>query len=590
MRKNRWTGIRLSQLLLGFLAVGAMILAGCGTSSDSGSQLASNQTFIWPDIGVTSVDDIELDPANVQDFYSSTFTNAIYGGLVTSDHNLNVKPDMATWEVSPDGRQYTFHLRSNLYFSDGTPITAQDFAYSIDRALDPTVCQAYSGGACLGQQVAGTYLIDIVGADKRVTGDSPSIIGTGIQVLDAQTLVIKLDRPVAYFLEALTYPTSFPVEKKLVDKYPLTIDSHKNRADWTYHLNEGGCSGPFMIKSYAQDGKTITLVPNPYWYGPKPVLKEIVRPFIQDTTDAYQGYKQGKYDYSDVPAQEYQAARDQEDFHEVGLLQTNYVGINQTAKPFDDLRVRQAFALALNKQLIADRVLNGAALPTNHIVPEGMPGFYDGLTAPSITARSVTGDIEQAQQKIKDYFYGCGCKEIDITLWYPHNTDRQHTAEAMANMWNTVLSGTWGTVNVIPQDVGGGVHKLIVDHLQYNFGNKTGFAQMWLLGWIADYPDPQDWLSLQFAPDSSNNYSNYRDGTDFKAWQLMQQADVEQNQAKRMDLYNQAEQQLVDSVAWLPYMQPKGIWRIKTYVQGYNPSSLELLSDQDWGNVSILAH
>jgi oligopeptide transport system substrate-binding protein len=497
---------------------------------------------------------------------------------------------MATWEVSPDGRQYTFHLHSDLYFSDGTPITAQDFAYSIDRALDPTICQAYAGGDCTGQQVASTYLIDIVGADKRAAGSSPSIIGTGVQVPDAQTLVIKLDKPVAYFLEALTYPTSFPVEKTLIDKYPLTIDTHKNHADWTYHLNEGGCSGPFMIKSYAQDGKTITLVPNPYWYGPKPVLKQIIRPFVQDTVDAYQGYKAGKYDYSDVPAQEYQAARDQDDFHEVGLLQTNYVGINQMAKPFDDLRVRQAFALALNKQLIADRVLSGAALPTNHIVPEGMPGFYNGLTAPGISARSVTGDVEQAQQLMKNYFSGCGCSEIDVTLWYPHNTDRQHTAEAMANMWNTILTGTWGKVNVTPQDVGGGVHTLIVNHLQYNFGNKPGFAQMWLVAWIADYPDPQDWLSLQFAQGSANNWSNYHDTADFHAWQLMQQADVEQNQAKRMILYNQAEQQLVDSVAWLPYMQPKGIWRIKTYVQGYNPSSLELLSDQDWGNVSILAH
>lgn len=591
MRKHHGTGIHIGQFLLGALAVLAMLLAGCSTNGNAGSQLDANQTFVWPDIGVTSVDDIELDPANVQDYYSSTFTNAIYGGLVTSDHNLNVKPDMAaSWEVSPDGRQYTFHLRNNLHFSDGKAITAQDFAYSIDRALDPTVCQAYSGGACAGQQVAGTYLINIVDADKRAAGTISSIIGTGIQVPDAQTLVIKLSSPVAYFLEALTYPTSFPVEQKLVDKYPLTVDNHKNHADWTYHLNEGGCSGPFMIKSYAQDGKTITLVPNPYWYGPKPALKEIVRPFVQDTVDAYQSYKQGKYDYTDVPSQEYQAARDQEDFHEVGLLQTNYVGFNQNVAPFDNVSVRQAFALALNKQLIADRVLNGAVLPTNHIIPQGMPGFDANLTAPSIPARSVTGDITQAQQLIKNYFSVCNCNgQLNIILYYPHNTDRQNTAAAMASMWNTILSGSWGTVNVTTQDAGS-VHNLIVTHLQYNLQNKKGQVQAWLLGWVADYPDPQDWLSLQFAQGSGNNWVNYRDDSAHHAWSLMSQADTEQNPSKRMDLYNQAEQQLVDDVAWLPYMQPKGIWRIKTYVQGYNPSALNLLSDQDWANVSILAH
>ncbi|HEY7124386.1 MAG TPA: peptide ABC transporter substrate-binding protein, partial [Ktedonobacterales bacterium] len=98
-------------------------------------------------------------------------------------------------------------------------------------------------------------------------------------------------------------------------------------------------------------------------------------------------------------------------------------------------------------------------------------------------------------------------------------------------------------------------------------------------------------LSLQFAPNSPNNVSNYQDGTNnFTAWQLCQQADVEQDPAKRMDLYHQAEQQLVDTVAWLPYAQPKGIWRIKTYIQGYNPSSLRLLSDLDWSNVSVLVH
>src|SRR5690349_1773815 len=102
MQKHQRTGIHIGQLLLGALAVLAMLLAGCSTDGNTGSQLDANQTFIWPDIGVTSVNDIELDPANVQDYYSSTFTNAIYGGLVTTDHNLNVKPDMASnWDVSP---------------------------------------------------------------------------------------------------------------------------------------------------------------------------------------------------------------------------------------------------------------------------------------------------------------------------------------------------------------------------------------------------------------------------------------------------------------------------------------------------------
>ncbi len=588
MHTHSRSGAHGSQLFAGLLALLAFLLVGCGTGSNSGNQLDANQIFNWPLTHAASFNDLVLDPANVTDLYSTSVINTIDAGLVTTDQNLNVISDMATnWDVSPDGRSYTFHLRSNLRFSDGTPITAQDFAYSIDRALDPNVCVPISGPTCSGQPPASTYLIDIKGAADRLSGKIPSLINTGLFVPDAQTLMIKLDKPVAYFLEALTYPTSFPVEQKLIAKYGTDYTDH---TDWTRHLDEGGDSGPFMIKSYG-DGKTLTLVPNPYWYGPKVTLKEIVRQFVADPVNAYNGYRQGQYDYSDVPSQEYQAARDQADFHEIGLLRTNYVGINQGAKPFDNLAVRQAFALALNKQLIVDRVLNGSAFPTNHIVPEGMPGFYDGLTAPGIDSRTVTGDIDTAQKLIKGYFSSCTtCNGmLKVSLTYPNSdTDRLHTAQAMINMWDTVLSGPWGTVNVEPDP------ENFIDMVTTKFAetvhNSPGAMQMWLLGWSADYPDPQDWLSLQFAQGSPNNAPNYHDGNGFTAWQLMAQADVEQNPGMRMGLYNQAEQQLVNDVAWLPYMQPKGIWRIKPYIQGYNPTSLGLISDLDWANVSVLAH
>jgi peptide/nickel transport system substrate-binding protein/oligopeptide transport system substrate-binding protein len=489
---------------------------------------------------------------------------------------------MATWEVSPDGRTYTFHLQANLHFSDGAPLTAQDFAYSIDRALDPNICVPISGPACAGAPPASTYLINIKGASARLSGSIPTVIGTGVLVPDAQTLVIKLDQPVAYFLEALTYPTAFPVEQKLVDKYGNDYGHH---TDWTTHLDEGGCSGPFMIKSY--ENTKLTLVPNPYWFGPKITLKEIVRPYVADPVTAYNGYRQGQYDYSEVPSQEYQAARDQEDFHEIGLLQTRYIGVNQDAPPFNDLRVRQAFALALNKQLIADRVLNGSAYPTNHIVPQGMPGFYDSLTAPGITSRTVTGDVDTAQKLLKDFYahnpqYG---SKLSVDLTYPSgDTDILRTAQAIQTMWDTILPGV--SVKIDPVSF----HDLVTMDLPNTVGNHPGAMQMWILGWSADYPDPQDWLSLQFDKGSPYNASNYQDGNGFTAWKLMSQADVEQDPAKRMSLYNQAEQQLVNDVVWIPYIQPKGIWRIKTYIQGFNPSALDLLSDLDWANVVVLAH
>jgi oligopeptide transport system substrate-binding protein len=569
-----------SHFFFGGLALLAMLLMGCGTSNGSTNQLDPNQVFTWPLIHVANFKALVLDPANVTDIYSASVTNAIYGGLVTTDHNLNVIPNMATWDVSPDGRTYTFHLKPNLHFSDGSPLTANDFAYSIDRALDPNVCAAYFPAPCAPYAYPG-YLGHIAGAAERVSGTLPSLIGTtGLFVQDAQTLVIKLDKPIAYFLEALTYPTSYPVEQSLIKKYGN---------DWTSHLNEGGDSGPFMIKSYAAD--KLVLAPNPYWFGPKITLREIDRPYVADQVDAYNGYKTGKYDYSEVPTPEYQAARDQADFHEIGQLTTLYVGINQDSPPFNNLELRQAFALAVNKQLIADRVLNGAVYPTNHIVPEGMPGFYDALTAPGISSRTITGDVNTAQKLLQDFYaknpqYG---GNLTVTLTFENdNSDVIRTGQALQAMWKAVFpSVTVNTTEMSFQD-------LVTAILGKTVGNHTGALQMWLIGWIADYPDPQDWLSLQFAKDSGNNASNYQDGfqngKNFTAQALMAQADVEQDPAKRMTLYNEAEQQLVDDVAWIPYAQPKGIWRIKTYIQGFTPSALGLLTNLDWANVEVLAH
>jgi oligopeptide transport system substrate-binding protein len=573
------------QIFFGILALLAMLLTGCGSSSGSGNRLDANQIFTWPLTHVEDFNSLVLDPANVTDLYSASVTNAIYSGLVTTDHNLNVVPNMATWEVSPDGRTYTFHLKPDLRFSDGTPLTAQDFAYSIDRAMDPKVCEPFNGPGC-GGGPAASYLANIKGSADRLSGAIKSLKDVGLIVQDAQTLVIKLDQPVAYFLEALTYPTSFPVEKALVDKYGNDYAAHN---DWTTHLDEGGDSGPFILKSH--DAGKLILTPNPYWFGPKITLKEIVRPYVANPTDAYSGYRQGKYDYSEVPAQEYQAARDQEDFHEVGTLTTSYIGINQADETLSDLGLRQALALAINKQLIADRVLNGSAYPTNHIVPQGMPGFDPDLTAPGINSRTVTGDVDTAKKLLKDFFARNPQYDNQLTLTLTYNsedTDTERTAQALKAMWETILTGDSMkvTINLVKMTF----HDLVVAVIGNTVGNKDGALQMWLLGWIADYPDPQDWLSLQFDKTSPYNASNYQDGGGYSAWKLMGQADVEQDQTKRMSLYNQAEQQLVNDVTWIPYAQPKGIWRIRTYIQGFNPSALNLLSDLDWPNVVVLAH
>jgi oligopeptide transport system substrate-binding protein len=597
----------ISRLALGLCGVVALLLSACGPGTAGSAPLAQSQVFTWPYYGTANLMHGEvLDPATLVGAEDTGTLDMIYSGLVTFNSALQVQPDAATWEVDNTGTVYTFHLKQNLHFSDGTPLTASDFAYSINRATDPTLCTTQDaktygpppGGTGECTLISTAYLGLILGAMGRLnttSGPAPSLIGKGddptkgVDVLDPYTLRIRLAHPASYFLEALTYPTSYPVEQSLVNKYPGGL--------WVDHLNEGGCSGPFMIKSYG-GGTRLTLVPNPYWataYGKKLTLTEVVRPVYQSVDDEYAAYRAGQNDYTDVPGKEYTFARGQDDFNEVPTLYTMFFGLNFDKPPFDSVLVRRAFDLALNKQLLVDRIFNGGAIPTNHIVPRGMPGYNESLVNPPPDGtQSLTGNqaaavtlIQQVVQECKaatvqkDYcpyvMDGASSQEIDITYDSTTQTDQDVTTAA-AQMWAAVLG-----LNVKAKGSG-------VDQNTYfgNLGDAPNVPyQAWNVAWIADYPDPQDWLSLQFATGAVDNSEDVHDP---QLDALLQAADRDLNQADRMAKYNQAEQDVVNLVGWIPYAQGKAFWRQRLWVRGFGLNSLYTMVDVNWPNVYIVQH
>lgn len=583
-----------------------LLLSACGFQSSGGALLAADQTFVYPysrgDSSTTTVKDPVLDPAAIAYAADSTFSSMMYSGLVTFSPDLQVVGDAATsWDLDSTATIYTFHLRPNMHFSDGTPLTATDFAYSINRALDPNLCSKldvdtygdHGSQYCFPGLVQG-YLGHIVGAIAYNNGTGPAVNGEGnnpktsVNVIDPQTLQIRLDAPIAYFLEALTYPFTYPVEQKLVERYP--------NGTWVQHLDEGGTNGPYRVAQYDATSKPqqIILEENPYWeqaWGKKLTLKKIVRPIYPVVDNEYADYRAGKWDYTDVPSQSYFTARGQSDFNQVPLLAENYFGLNFDQPPMNNLQVRQALSLALNKQLLVDRVENGGAIPTNHIVPKGQPGYFPGLVTPgSNPTQSLTGDQAQALQLLKaaratcntinpitglappecPYIMGSHPEAININV--SKNATRVAIATFAAQQWNTVLGLN---IQVVPTDSLG---KNIIQHGPY---------QMWVIGWLADYPDPQDWLSLQFTTNTGNNASDVHDPALDK---LFKQADLERDQTKRMALYNQAEQMVVDEVPWITYEQSKALWRQRPWVRGFGLNSLGLMVDTAWPNVYIAAH
>src|SRR5690349_21039083 len=247
------------------LCLVAMLLAACGGGDRGGSGgnvhpkvPDSKQVFVQP---VPGADIVSFDPALSPDLYSEQDIQAVFTGLVEFDAKLNVTPELAqSWKESSDGLTWTFHLRANLKFSYGTPLTSTDVAYSIDRSLQPavksTISLAYEG-----------LILD---SDKLNAGKIKTIINDSILTPDPQTVVIKTNKNAAYFLQTLSYPTSYVVERSLVDKY--------GNMKFTDHLTEGGGEGPWKVGEY-NHSTGITLVPNPLYHGSKPQLKKMVIAF-----------------------------------------------------------------------------------------------------------------------------------------------------------------------------------------------------------------------------------------------------------------------------------------------------------------------
>ncbi len=563
------------RLLPIFFCLLSMLLVGCDlgfnlapTAKKLEKAPADKQVYIVPQVGISDI--TTLDPALVMgaDQPSLSAIEMIYSGLVGLNDKLEVVPQIAqSWNVSQGGLSYTFHLRHDLKFSDGTPLTSADVAYSIDRALQPATKST----------VAPIYLSLIRDSDKLLGGFVPTLVNDSLLTPDANTLVITLRKTAPYFLAMLTYPCSFVVEKRLIDTY---------KTAFTDHLAEGGSTGPFKVSQYTH-GKEIDFVPNTHYYGPPPQLHKVVFPFYQQAQTAYHDYLTGQVDTTGVPVSTFAQDKKRADFHQVPQLWVNYYTMNYLAKPFDNIHIRQAFALAIDKTTIVNDVWKGTVLATNHIVPQGMPGYNPNLSGPDGT-QSLKGNAEQARALLQ-----MGMKEENITvlppvkLTYATSTtfayfDQEVTA--MIKMWNGVLG-----VTVTPDPID---YNALLTQVTLATGNAAGL-QFWGLTWVAEYPDPQDWLTRQFDSGVPNNNMNYGQNTssNVSKQQLLQKqmenADSNSQQGARMKTYQQAEQQLVDDVAWMPMEQVTAIFLRKTTVIGIVDNAQAMIPPDDWANIYI---
>jgi len=532
------------------ISIFTILLTACGgsasTPANSGTTLASKQVLAFPNVGTTDIG--FFDPASGPDQNSGLAINMIYSGLVRSDKNLNVIPDQATWRISDDKKTYTFTLKPNITFSDGTPVTAQTYVYTWTRALLPEVTSP----------TASFFEAPIVGSDAVANGKSKTL--SGVKAIDDHTLQVTLTQPTPYFLEDLTTSVFYALNQKLISQY--------GQKKWIQHAEGAGVgTGPFMVKTWNHSAQMV-LVPNPHYYGNKTKLTEVDMLFVKENDTAFKAYRAGQYAFVwNLTPEDQVQAKSLQGFMRMSLLQTDLLFFDSSRPPFNNVAVRQAFAYAIDKKTLVHAVLKDSVTAAQTIIPPGMPGSqpnFAGLPFYAAKAKSLFQSV-----------YPDASKAPSFTFTYASAQVTPNEAAVLQQMWQTALG-----VQVKLRSVELTAYNTETSGNRANHTIQFGFTQ-----WGADFPDPYDWLTLNLTSGASNNNGSWNnpafDQTVAKAETLTGN--------ERIAQYNQAEQIAITDVGWLPIDHQAIAAVIPSWVHGVSLNANGLYFD-DWSNVYLLQH
>jgi ABC-type transport system substrate-binding protein len=447
-----------------------------------------------------------LDPIQVRDEGTAEYVVEIFGGLVTLDLNLEVQPDLAEkWEVSDDGRTYTFTLRDDIVFHNGKRVTAEDFKYSIERAADPSE----------NSPTVTLYLGLIEGVEDKFDGRADSV--SGVEVVDERTIKVTLIHPADYFLAELTYPVAFVVDQEQIESNPR---------NWTRDPNG---TGPFELKSFTP-AEEIVLARNERYHLGAPKLEEVV--FELSGGSLSTRYENDELHVSLVPATEIEAVKDgtsplSPDYKPQPRMTVSYFAFNVNEAPFDDVKVRQAMAKAIDREALNDVLLFGTQRVADGILPPEMPGYTESVSSHEF-------DPDAAKALLAESRYANSIPRIVLT-YAGTGGDAPNILQAVADMWL--------------QNLGIEVELQASEYSAFLRDLRTGTYQMYSAGWAADYPDPEDFLDKLFHSESAQNEQGYSDP---EVDRMLEEARTETDFERRAEIYAEAEQKILDDAVIIP--------------------------------------
>jgi oligopeptide transport system substrate-binding protein len=488
-----------------------------------------------------------LDPQLIIGLPEMHIALALFEGLTSLDpKTLEVRPGVAeSWGISSDGYVYTFHLRENAKWSNGSPLTASDFVRSYKRILTP------SFGAPMANML---YLID--GAEDFHKGKIDDFSYVGVDAIDDHTLQIRLKEPTVYFLNLAAHCSYYPVPCAIIEKCG-PLDSPAN--PWT-RSNNIVSNGPFVLSEWKIGDKLCVTRNSNYWNGAK--LDAIEFYPISDPITEERSFLSGQLHITNtVPLSK--ISRYQKDYskllQECPSLSTSMYLFNTTKLPLNDPRVRQALSLALNREYLAKKVLGGGEISAYTLVPPGIPGYVNDYR--------LAEDLARAKVLLAEAGYPGGKGFPVLELIYNTSADRRRLAEAIQEMWHKHLGIE---IRLVNQE-----WKVFLE------SRRQGQFDICRFDWVGDYIDATTFLDLM----KSNSPMNVLKWSHPVYDELMNAAARTLDPQKRQQILMEAEAILLDQVPCLPLVFPTSKALVSQRVIGLYPNALDL---HPWANVELL--
>ncbi|MBS1206908.1 MAG: oligopeptide transporter substrate-binding protein OppA [Proteobacteria bacterium] len=508
----------------------ALITGNAAMAADvpAGVQLADNQTLVRNNGSEVQ----SLDPHKIEGVPESNISRDLFEGLLISDVEGHPTAGVAEKWENKDFKVWTFHLRKNAKWSDGTPVTAQDFVYSWQRLADPKTASPYASYLQYGH---------IANIDDVIAGKKP-VTDLGVKAIDDNTFEVTLSEPVPYFYKLLVHPSVSAVPKAAIEKFG---------EKWTQPANIV-TNGAYKLKDWVVNERIVLERNTNYWDNAKTVINQVTYlPISSEVTDVNR-YRSGEIDmtYNNMPIELFQKLKKEipKEVHVDPYLCTYYYEINNQKAPFTDVRVRTALKLALDRDIIVNKVKNQGDLPAYSYTPP----YTDGakLTEPAWFKMTQEQRNAEAKKLLAEAGYTAD-KPLSFSLLYNTSDLHKKLAIAVASIWKKNLGAN---VTLENQE-----WKTFLDT------RHQGTFDVARAGWCADYNEPTSFLNTMLS-DSSNNTAHYKSPAFDK---LIGDTLKVTDEAQRTELYSKAEQQLDKDSAIVPVYYYVNARLVKTWVGGY---------------------